>query len=276
MKLLTVFLNLFILAVVGYAQPSSQTKYSNAQKAVDLTQQAIKWSNEKKMTQALQVFTEVVAIRRQLAEANPVDYQPLLAISLDNLGFCYFTMGQFEKALDAYSEAMNSMTLGLNSMRRGNYSLGAWSNVFFNVANLQETCAETKDTALLLATSSLLATNCTVMRWLDNKLTLQAVYQYGNLTWYSVLTKRFVDAENAARRALAIDKTQTFVKVALAHSLLLQDKYSEAEQFYLELKPLRNLESNRPYRDIFLEDFKTLERKGIVHKDIKRIIQLLK
>jgi hypothetical protein len=48
------------------------------------------------------------------------------------------------------------------------------------------------------------------------------------------------------------------------------------EKQRLELKPLRNSESNRPYRDIFLEDFKTLERKGIVHKNIKRIIQLLK
>ena len=103
-----------------------------------------------------------------------------------------------------------------------------------------------------------------------------AVYQNANLAWLLLFQRNFVESEQTARRALELDDTQTFVKVALAHALLFQDKYEAAKTFYLELKPQKNIESGRSYQEILLEDLDKLEQKGLTHKRINDIRQLLR
>ena len=151
-----------------------------------------------------------------------------------------------------------------------------WQNVLSNVGDLQEEAAAEKDTVCLIGTARLMATHCDMMRVVDPKLTELAVYQNANLAWMLLLQSNFVESEQTARRALELDNTQTFVKVALAHALLFQNKYEAAKTLYLELKPKKNVENGRDYREILLEDLDTLEQKGLTHKRINDVRQLLR
>ena len=56
----------------------------------------------------------------------------------------------------------------------------------------------------------------------------------GSLSYYLLFLKKFPESEMSARWALEKDDTQTWIKVNLAHALLFQNKYDEAEKIYQE------------------------------------------
>ena len=59
--------------------------------------------------EALAATEEAVAIRRELARANPAAFLPDLAMSLNNLGTMLSDLGRREEALAAYEEAVRTL-----------------------------------------------------------------------------------------------------------------------------------------------------------------------
>ncbi len=91
---------------------------------------------------------------------------------------------------------------------------------------------------------------------------MQATKEYGSLARYDLFINQFAASETAARRGLALDGTQTWVKTNLCHALLFQNKDADAKAAYNALKTQKdNLGEN--YRDVFLEDIKTLRAAGL-------------
>jgi len=80
-------------------------------------------------------------------------------------------------------------------------------------------------------------------------------------------------AEASLRRGLALDPANPDLSANLAHALLLQGKYAEAEKIYLEYKdkPYKG----ETYKVAFLSALKNLEDQGVTHPDIERIMALL-
>lgn len=80
-------------------------------------------------------------------------------------------------------------------------------------------------------------------------------------------------AEISLRRGLALDPANPDLSANLAHALLLQGKYAEAEKMYLEYKdkPYKG----ETYKVAFLSALKNLEDQGVTHPDIERIKALL-
>jgi tetratricopeptide (TPR) repeat protein len=99
---------------------------------------------------------------------------------------------------------------------------------------------------------------------------------YGNLSWYYLFERQFVQAEKAARKALELDSTQQWVNTNLAHALLFQGKFDEAKKIYLSMKDkVYEEDETKKYKDIFLADLKELEEAGITNKDVEKIRKLL-
>lgn len=107
------------------------------------------------------------------------------------------------------------------------------------------------------------------------RLKRDASNTYGGLAWYQILTGQFREAERSIYNGFDLDRDNQWLNINLAPALLLQGDYYEAEDIYKEYRYKRN-QDNRLYRDLFLEDFKAMEARGIKHRDIDRIKQLLR
>jgi len=101
---------------------------------------------------------------------------------------------------------------------------------------------------------------------------------YGGLSWYYLFIKDYKQSEQSARKALEFDNTQTWVKVNLAHALLLQNHFSEAEKIYKELSQTI-MKDRETYTKTILSDFEELEKAGVISEkrkaDVEKISKML-
>ena len=93
--------------------------------------------------------------------------------------------------------------------------------------------------------------------------------QYLGLSWYQLLARDFAGAEATARRGLQIDANKVSLNTNLAHALLFQDKYAEAEALHLQHKEAKLGEET--WMQVIADDFKKLREGGIDHADMKKI-----
>jgi tetratricopeptide (TPR) repeat protein len=101
---------------------------------------------------------------------------------------------------------------------------------------------------------------------------------YGLLGVCQLFAKNFPAAESATRKALQLDEKQRWATSNLAHALLLQGNYEEAEKIYKSLRNKKD-EKGRFYKEIFLENLKDLEQEGVFampNESIEKIRKLLK
>ena len=110
-----------------------------------------------------------------------------------------------------------------------------------------------------------------------NKKTTQTLLaqESGNLAWYAIFDRQYALAETAARRALILDPSQTWVNSNLAHALLLQGKWEDAKAIYLRLKDVKHTDG-RFFKAIFLEDIEEMKKAGISHSQFEEIIRMLR
>ncbi|OJY92411.1 MAG: hypothetical protein BGP14_14525 [Sphingobacteriales bacterium 44-15] len=103
-------------------------------------------------------------------------------------------------------------------------------------------------------------------------------HDLNGLSWYLLLSKKFKEAEQAAREALnpgfkkpeGYDTEIEYAKANLALSLLLQDKYDDAKAIYASLKG-KSYTDGTTYVSMFLDDMAQMEKAGITHKDFEKI-----
>lgn len=102
-------------------------------------------------------------------------------------------------------------------------------------------------------------------------------HDLNSLSWYLLLSKKFAEAEQAAREALSpgfaktgsYDKEMEYANANLAAALLLQNKFEEARKVYVSLKGKSY--GDRTYVSIYLDDIAQLEKAGIMHPDFNKI-----
>jgi len=101
---------------------------------------------------------------------------------------------------------------------------------------------------------------------------------YSSLSWYYLFTKDYAQSEQSARKALELDSAYLTPKTNLAHSLLFQNHFSDAEAIYKELSQ-DIYQDNETYTQALLNDFDELEKAGAIpveHKaDVEKIRQML-
>jgi len=96
---------------------------------------------------------------------------------------------------------------------------------------------------------------------------------YGNLSWYYLCIKEFTQSEQAARQALQLDASQTWVKVNLANALLFQNRFSETEIIYREL--MQNEENENLIKDLW-DDLEKLEKEGVIPENQKDNVEIVR
>ena len=103
--------------------------------------------------------------------------------------------------------------------------------------------------------------------------------RYTAFSWSYLFINEYALSEQFARKSLELDSTYTVAKTNLAHALLFQNRFSEAETVYRELSQTI-YKTNETYTKALLNDFDDLEKIGAIpekHKDdvekIRKILQ---
>lgn len=199
-------------------------------------------------------YLEAIEIGHRLADSSPEIYDSGLAGSLLTLGNLYRDMDEFDRCKEIYEEAVeickrHDDDIQLMSLLGELYSnLEEWDKAYRIFTELHP----------ILKTMYLEAPTSQSQSY---------VFNLGNESFCAIFMKKYEEAEQCAREALEIDITQKWIFTNLAASLLLEGKYSEAEELYVFLKP--------ELKESLLDDLAAFERAGIILKarkaDVERI-----
>ncbi len=93
-------------------------------------------------------------------------------------------------------------------------------------------------------------------------------------SWYALLSQEFPAAEAYARAAAEADNSQVWIKTNLAHSLLFQDRFTEAATVYLKHVD-QPLAEGELWQDVIADDFEEFRRIGIDDKRFSDVLELM-
>jgi len=224
--------------------------------------------NINESTKALEEFEEALEILRRLAVENPKAYMPDIAMTLNNLAPLHKKTNELAKALQNYEEALEIYT----KLAKENPQMYL-SNEIKTLNILSYTYSQLKDyPAAIKYTKICVDLLLKYKEQLNYKPAL--VVNYGNLSWYCLFTKEYAKSEQYARQALELDSA-SIAKTNLAHALLFQNSFAEAEKIYKELSQI-TYKDDQTYTQTLLEDINTLEKSAAIPKERKAEVEKIR
>jgi hypothetical protein len=216
-------------------------------------------------------IVECIKIYRDLATTNPLAYNNLLASSLHYIGNLYSKMNNKDSSIVKLIEAIN-LYKELDSINPKTYK-GWYARSIIDLAWEKYQTDLTK--AINLADESIEICK----PYADSDATIRSVLAlcYGRMSRFQLFSKQFGEAEKYSLLAIKYYDNKVYViKKNLAHSLLYQGKFKEAEKIYIELKDKPNSQDkSKTFKDVLIQDLDELEKAGITHPDIAKIRTLL-
>ena len=221
--------------------------------------------NTKEYEKASQKYEEALKIRRSLSEENPKVYTDKVAQTLENLAILHKATKEYPKALKEYEEALE-INRGLAAENPKAYLMYV-AQTLDNLANLRE---EIKDYPKALAERE---ESLEIFRGLavDNPKVYnpEVAATLSNLSWFYLLTQEYVKSEQSAREAWKLDSTELRSKAYIAHALLFQGHYAEAEKIYKEL-----LQANE--HEVISDNFDELKQAGAIPEERKGDVEKIR
>jgi tetratricopeptide (TPR) repeat protein len=228
-----------------------------------LNNMAALYSDTQRFVEAEPLYKEALEIRRRLAQSNPQAYDPDLAQTQYNLGLLKIKTEQYSDAIPFFegSLGISRKAAKKNPALQNNY-VGSlyWLSLLYS---------ETKNYPAIYAINQ---------EWLpilkgmyeNNPDGLKSNYvsTLGNQAFYAIFMKQFIEAEQYAREAIAIDSTKHIFYTNLAAALLFQGKYGEAEEIYRQYKD--------ELKDGFLDDLKQFAEAGVIPKECEADVEKIK
>jgi tetratricopeptide (TPR) repeat protein len=84
---------------------------------------------------------------------------------------------------------------------------------------------------------------------------------FGNVSWYALLARDPAKALMAAKQALAVTPDEPWIRINLAHALLLLGRTTEARALYERIAAM----PNKRWKQMVVEDFGKLRKAGVTH-----------
>ncbi|MCB0628824.1 MAG: tetratricopeptide repeat protein [Saprospiraceae bacterium] len=235
-------------------------------------------------------FLKSLEIKRRFAGREPDKYNIEVARSALLLGIIYYQQGEEKKALGLFREALrlSDQYPGLplaESMGGAVIEILGMEKAdpdFFSskekAAGPQRSVAEQNTEKAKAEPQKEVVTiwEETLSRHSENpRVQAATVDAYDHLAHYLLFSEDFRGAESIARRALEVNPTAEWVFLNLAHALLLQGRYAEAEVIYLERKD-QAYKGAKNWGQAAIEDLNALESAGITHADVEKIRRVLR
>ena len=220
----------------------------------------------KEYSKALEKLAEALEIRRKLAENNTNDYLFDLSLTLNNLAIGYRNIKEYQKALEKYEEAVAiSRNLAEDNPQKYLPYVAIFSaNLAIVYHNVKEyTKAEEEYNGALKIFKELAKENPKVY-------SMYVVMILDNLSRNYLLIKEYTQSEQLAREALELNNDISY-KIPLAHALLFQRRFSEAEAIYNEL-----IEDDETLIQSLLNDLEELEEMGVIPEECNSNVEKIR
>ena len=227
---------------------------------------AILYSNTQRFAESESMYKKALEIFRQLAQQYPRAYEADVALVQYNLG--HLEMGQkqyadaamyFEHALEIYRRLAKQNPIYQRDYEGSVYYL---SQLYTDLKKYVAAYRINKEWLPILKKIYEKNPEKTKGGYAEN-LGVQSIY--------GLFLKQFAESEQYAREGFAVDPTKHWIAANLAHALLFQGKYAEAEKIYREYKA--------ELKDSFLGDFRQFAEAGVIPKereaDVERIKRML-
>jgi len=243
--------------------------------AMTLVNLAIVHRVTKEYSKALAEYQEALEVYRTLSEENPKAHLTFVARTLDNLANLHEEMNEYQKALEGYKEALEiRRNLAAESPK------AYLSDVAMTLNNLAELYQNNKEYPKALKEYEEALDIFIKFAAESPKVYLTDVIRIlKNLSRCYLFVKKYAQSEQSVCETLELDSAQTEAKANLAHALLFQNRFSEAEVIYKELS--RTIKAdNETYTKMLLENFDELEEAGAIPEerqtDVEKIRKMLR
>ena len=236
--------------------------------AVVLNNLGILHLNIKDYRKALEEFGEALEIYRKFVDENPKTTLPDMAMILYNLAILHKATNKYSEALEEFEEARQIYT-NLADEDPKVYL----SNVLTTLNNLTNIYGQLKDYAAAINYTNR-ANELLIKFQNEFNFKPRIAQNYSVLSWYYLLSKEFVQSEQAARQSIELNNA-SFAVTNLAHALLFQNRFSEAEKIYKELSKTV-YKNNETFSQTLLEDMETLENESVIPESCKENVEKIR
>jgi len=229
------------------------------------------YSDAKQYSKALEAYEEALKIRTALAADDPKAHLSSVAQTLNNLAILHSETDQYVKALEQFEKALEIYKkLAAENPKVYLYSMAATLN---NVA------VSYKDIGEYAKASEKYKDALPIFRELaaENPKTYLAnvVDVLNNFSFCCICVKEYAQAEQYANEMLKLDSTALQGKIFIAHILLFQGHYAQAEKIYKELSQTVE-HGNKTYKQTILGDFDELEKADAIPEEHKAEVEKIK
>jgi tetratricopeptide (TPR) repeat protein len=248
---------------IEYFEKALKLARSESEEASLAMNLGVLYSDIQKMAEAEKMYLRSLEIRERLAKSSPAQFEPDLALTLNN--FCFFRQenGQFEEAKKMYSRA-----LALRQKAVANGQTYFWSKlgrVYANMGALRDSFASRGDWAAVAVIQRERAACMEALKDIHATAAKRAPQDYGSLSWYCLFARQYPESQAAAERALSLDPTKNWVRTNLGHSHLLRGDWDKAKAVYETY--LKNEPDPDAGKKTLLKDWDDLEKAGAVPKE---------
>jgi tetratricopeptide (TPR) repeat protein len=229
-----------------------------------------------KLDEALTAYRDSLAIFERLAAADwsNTQWQRDRSVSYIKVGNVLVEQGKLDESLKAYRDGL-AITERLAAADRSNSELQRDLYVsYVNVGNVL--VAQGKlDEALkayregLAIGERLAAADRSNMKWQrDLQISIDKI---GGIAYNFVLARKLVMALEAADQAISLAPEKIWLYSNRAHALMFLDRVDEARALYLKYRGQQNVQDDKSWETVILEDFAELQKAGLTHPLMQEI-----
>jgi tetratricopeptide (TPR) repeat protein len=223
-----------------------------------------------RLDDALKVYGDSLAIAERLAAADRsnTDWQRDLSVLYNRVGNVLVAQGKLDEALKAYRDGL-AIAEPLAAADRSNTHWQHDLSILYNNVGDVLAAQSKLDEALkayrdgLAIRERLAAADRSNTRW-QNDLQINAE-KIGGLAYLFVLARDFARAREAADQAISLAPSKIWLYTNRAHALMFLSHVDEARALYLQYRGEKNVQGDKSWEMVILEDFAELRKAGLTH-----------
>ena len=221
-----------------------------------------------KREEAISAYQKALVIRQKLADSDKGNaiWQRDVAISHNKIGEVMVALGQLDEALAAYQMGLaieQELAIGdpANASWQRDLLLSdmAIGNVLNKEGKLDAALKAYRDS--LVIAQGLAEAHPGEEEW---KRALEySIGQIGMLAYRFVLAHDFAKALEVAYQAIALAPDQIWLYTNKAHALMFLGRADEARTVYLQYRGTKNVQGEKSWETVILDDFADLRKAGL-------------
>ena len=208
-------------------------------------------------------YLKAIEIQKLLAAEVPEISEPIMASTIEHLAIIYWNLQRYQEAETMYDRLLEleRKLSHLNSDYNLYYInlLYKLSQLYPDISNYKASYKIYKEWLPIIK-----------QQYLNNPTLMFKDYAecLGRQSFYAILNKQFVEAEQFAREGLLVDPTQHWISGNIAPALLFQGKYSQAKEIYLQYKT--------ELKEDFQKDFELFVQFDVIPNERKKEFEKIK